>query len=424
MLLALFIFSLPALDHAFSATLHGSLENESAYFISGEKRFDKIRTRLELKPEVGLSERWEFRGRWVTSYDLAMDVELGNSSDLTEPIKDFYRYGSELKEAYLLYAGDDFDFRLGKQQIVWGKTDGLRLLDIANPLDYREFILDDFLDLRIGLWAARLNYYAYMAGQEHEFELLFIPDLQMAKFAPFGSRWGFQPTAFPKGIEVRPLPEEHPKRSLANSELGAAWRSRVAGWDLSLNWFYGWQDTPNIEKNLQNNTLAIRPRHFKMNTFGASLSNALAAFVLRAELGVNVGEGIDRYGLTPDTSIIRKNTFNAAIAIDYNQYHWTISPQLFMRHIFSWEPTLIESKNSGFVSLRLATDFMNEKLKPEVIALWDWDAYGWLLRPSIEYLYSDTITTSLAADIFGGTKGFFGQFADNDRLSIALVYSF
>jgi len=34
--------------------MHGAVKNESAYFVSGDKRFDKIQNRLDLKPEVVL----------------------------------------------------------------------------------------------------------------------------------------------------------------------------------------------------------------------------------------------------------------------------------------------------------------------------------------------------------------------------------
>ncbi|NDD63881.1 MAG: hypothetical protein EBZ36_07890, partial [Acidobacteria bacterium] len=30
------------------------------------------------------------------------------------------------------------DLKLGLQQVVWGEADGLRVLDVINPLDYRE----------------------------------------------------------------------------------------------------------------------------------------------------------------------------------------------------------------------------------------------------------------------------------------------
>lgn len=251
---------------AFDWTMHGALKNETAYFISGEKRLDKMQNRLELKPEAVLMDRLEFRGRALLWYDAAMDIESTNTTDLTAAIKNHYRDYTTVKEAYFLYGGDDFDFRLGQQQIVWGKTDGLRMLDIVNPLDMREFILDDFLDSRIGLVAARLNYYAYLNGSEHEFELIIIPDAKVAEIAPIGSRWGFALPTLPVGITPVILSGEEPNWAAKNIEYGAAWRSNMSGWDLSLNWFYGWKDTPNLQKQLSGATMFITPLYSRMHT--------------------------------------------------------------------------------------------------------------------------------------------------------------
>ncbi|MBF0281730.1 MAG: hypothetical protein HQM07_04100, partial [Zetaproteobacteria bacterium] len=136
-------------------TLHGSFKNETAYFISGTHHLDKMQNRLDLKPEGTLGNDWEFRSRFLNLYDAAMDLNTTNSSDLTQAIKRHYRTQTEAKEAYLLYHANDYDLRIGMQQIIWGKTDGLRMLDVVNPLDMREFVLDDFLDSRIGVWAIR-----------------------------------------------------------------------------------------------------------------------------------------------------------------------------------------------------------------------------------------------------------------------------
>jgi len=51
--------------------------------------------------------------------------------------------------------GNGFALRLGKQQIVWGETDGLKLLDVMNPQNFREFILDEFEDSRLPLWSVK-----------------------------------------------------------------------------------------------------------------------------------------------------------------------------------------------------------------------------------------------------------------------------
>jgi hypothetical protein len=79
---------------------------------------------------------------------------------------------TELREAYLdIYAGRDF-WRIGKQQVVWGQADGLRVLDAVNPLQFREFILGDFEDRRIPLWM--VNYERSIG--DAVLQLLWIPD--------------------------------------------------------------------------------------------------------------------------------------------------------------------------------------------------------------------------------------------------------
>ncbi len=405
-------------------TLHGALKNETAYFVGRDKRFDKVQNRLDLKPEAVLTDRLEFRGRLLSWYDAAMDIESTNTTDLTPAIKTHYRTLIETKEAYILYGRDDFDLRIGQQQIVWGKTDGLRLLDIINPLDLREFILDDFLDSRIGLWAARLNYYAMPGDTEHEFELIVTPDARVAKLAPTGSRWGFAVPATPPGTIVNLLPADEPNWSFDNTELGAAWRSNMGGWDISLNYFYSWKDTPNLEKQLTGTTLNIRPVHLRMHTAGGSFANAFGAWVVRGELAVNVGEGIDLSGVTPATSIEKMTTVNAALAGELTKNNWTISPQFFVRYISGWHAAIGEDQYSGFVTLRVATDYMNEKLKPEVIALFDWADEGWMIRPKASYEFTDNLIGTLGLDIFAGSKGFFGQFAGNDRAFTEIEWSF
>jgi len=417
MVTGLLLLTTPALAANF--TLHGAVKNETAYFISGEQRLDKMQNRLDLKPEAVLSNHWEFRGRFLGWYDASSDFLGSNNTDLTPVIQDYYRTYSEVKEAYLLYAADDFDLRLGQQQIIWGKTDGLRLLDIVNPLDMREFLLDDFLDSRMGVVAARMNFYSYLGGREHEFEFLVIPDAQVAKFAPQGSRWA---SSIPTPPNVIPVIQQSnvPNWSPKNTEYGIAWRANVDGWDLSLNWFYGWKDTPVLDKKITNGTLFVTPTYKQMHTFGGSFSNAFGAYVLRGELAVNINEGINTI-----SSIRETNTWNAAVGLDYNQNNWRISPQIFIRHLRGWDNAMLEDQNSGFVSLMVSTDYMNDKLKPETIILLNWADGSWMLRPKVSYEFSDQITAKLGLDMFGGDKNdFFGQFDKNDRIYSEIEYTF
>jgi len=48
------------------------------------------------------------------------------------------------REIYFDIYTENFQFRIGKQQVIWGESDGLRLMDCINPQDMRyEFNLRD-----------------------------------------------------------------------------------------------------------------------------------------------------------------------------------------------------------------------------------------------------------------------------------------
>lgn len=75
-----------------------------------------------------------------------------------------YLYNSDslqlnLREVYMDLYFKNFDLRIGKQQVVWGKADGVFITDIVSPLNLTEFLLPDFDEIRIGVVAAKLDYY-------------------------------------------------------------------------------------------------------------------------------------------------------------------------------------------------------------------------------------------------------------------------
>ena len=115
----------------------------------------------------GVPDVWRFENRMR----VFMNVGLGESSTLhaegnfvIDPKAEegfqkhrLYSQFDYFRELYLdSYFGseDQFSTRLGKQQIVWGTADGIKLLDIINPTDFRHFVQDPFEDSRIPVWMA------------------------------------------------------------------------------------------------------------------------------------------------------------------------------------------------------------------------------------------------------------------------------
>ncbi len=59
---------------------------------------------------------------------------------------------------YAYYSNSHWDIRAGRQIITWGVADALRLTDIISPMDYTEFLAQDYDDIRIPVGALRLRY--------------------------------------------------------------------------------------------------------------------------------------------------------------------------------------------------------------------------------------------------------------------------
>lgn len=61
-----------------------------------------------------------------------------------------------VKKTFALSDGTGVFLKLGKQQVVWGRTDLFRVLDVINPVDYsRNNIYDELQDIRIPMWIAQ-----------------------------------------------------------------------------------------------------------------------------------------------------------------------------------------------------------------------------------------------------------------------------
>lgn len=77
---------------------------------------------------------------------------------------EFNNRADALREAYVtksvdLDAGQQLFLKLGRQQVVWGRTDLFRVLDVINPVDYsRNNIYDELQDIRIPMWIAQAEW--------------------------------------------------------------------------------------------------------------------------------------------------------------------------------------------------------------------------------------------------------------------------
>lgn len=221
--------------------------------------------------------------------DSFTDVALGR----TGSGGDFYPF----REMYVDAVTEDWWFRVGKQQIVWGKTDFFRMQDIINPVDFgRHFFFDSFEDIRIPQWIASAQYRPGSLGPLHDTALQMVWNFdkfravglgnpseawahpfgkEKATFAAFNTYFSPEPCVAPVltagaaaagipadataanycaagdgrlpsgfGIPLGLSAEKLPKHKFKNTEIGARFEFRLADFRFALSHYYGFTDTP------------------------------------------------------------------------------------------------------------------------------------------------------------------------------------
>ena len=113
----------------------------------GHQQFDTMKfensARIFINGDVGESSSWHAELRPVVDTEgVTPDYKYHRS----------YTQNDYMRELYMDTGAGDWDLRIGKQQVVWGTADGIKLLDIINPTDFRELNQNAMEDARIPVW--------------------------------------------------------------------------------------------------------------------------------------------------------------------------------------------------------------------------------------------------------------------------------
>ena len=262
------------------------------------------------------------------------EVNKANQQFLSNGTKRWYpndNFELDLRELYLdadLSSADlQGRIRLGKQQVVWGQADGLRLLDVVNPIDFREFILDDYDDSRIPLWMVNLEFFLTFG----DLQILWIPDTTVHDIPALGS--AYEITApfvnIPSNLDLVLLPAERPNDPWADADIGLKLSLFADGWDITLNYLHRYSDFPVFVRELLGTELILKPTFERTHTLGFSASNAFGEVVLRSELVWNSDKFESTNGLVFG-GLAKSQEFGYVLGLDWNGLTDTLlSAQLF-----------------------------------------------------------------------------------------------
>ena len=390
-----------------------TLGSEWAY-ATEERQTQKLETivKPELEVDLGPVAKLTVIGR------IRSDTE--NSIDADD------RTGSELREFYVETSLGRSFLTLGKQQIVWGKADGLKVLDVVNPQEWREFILDDFEDSRIPLWTVN----AEIPVADSTLQLIAILDQQYHEFAENGDAFNFtSPLLIPSPSPTGPVtmqPVVKPKRVFKDGDFGMRLSGFLGGWDYSLNYLYHYDDTAVLFREIiitsSGPQITITPEYKRSHLMGGTFSNAFGDLTLRGE----VGYSLDRYYATNDIAdqdgVVKSNEIAYVIGLDWFAISDTfISAQLFQSALNNHQSGMLRDERDTSITLLVERKFLNDTLTSRILWLHNLDMDDGLLRPGISYELNDTISIRMGADLFyGDQQGLFGQFRDQDRVTTGI----
>jgi len=411
-------------DNSYSS--HFDLRQEAALLVKEEK-LQKFRSILLFKPEYVFSSNIFAKLIFRADYDFRYDWDENYSA----ATKDQGQSQFEVREAVLHWSQKNTNWIIGKQRISWGKSDGIRLLDVINPLDFREFILEDFEDSKIPLWMFNRTQYI----KEWSWQILTIFDFEPNRFAPLGTDYYDN---FNNPAQVDGIQEESPSDfALRDMEIGNQLSGSLGGIDVSLNHFYTYDDNFVVEFYPEFTPVGVNPNPRKifdrLHFVGSSFSSTFASWVWRGEFASIHGRrfALNKEELTrslqnePDKHGLSENPqFLGLFALDYSNNDWFTSMQFFSDWVTGSTKKLRRERVEQIVTWLVHRDLRYDTIRLRLFSLYSLDEDAWINQPKVIYHYNDLLAITVGADLFSARDGdgFFRQFKNKNRFFVTFRY--
>lgn len=390
--------------------------------------------------EVTLVPVWEGDVSASINYRLSARVRFEGSDRLApgQPDLSGYSYAGrplaigdtgviELRDAYADFALGDVDLRLGKQQIVWGKLYGFKILDAINPQSFRRFILEDFDKSRVGLWSVSARTPLGAVGlPDWRAQLVFAPDATVHELPTSTALFALQAPRFrfgaPPGTgEEEPLAIELQDGALENAVYGGRVSGMVSGLDLAFVIISGLDPEPLPKLQMRETGAELIRTHERRTLYGVSAAGSFGRTVIRFESGYSPDRAVVTRGVDGMPSFRKEGRLATALALDVSgPFDTLMSVQVLEDHVLGDITDAVRPRSDTLVSAFLRRDFADERIGTSLQLLAADDLSDFVLRTRVSYEFDDTSEVSLNADIFSGDQNdIFGQFDDRDFLSVS-----
>jgi len=387
--------------------LTGKLTQQAVYSLYTDKPHDNItscKSSLLLDYEHKFENDFKIKINAKAYYDAIYDIK--GSEKFSQDELDELRSEVELFDAYIEGSiTDNFDMKLGRQVVVWGRSDTIRVTDVLNPLDNRRPGMIDIEDLRLPVTMAKFDY--------------FIGDWRVTPIAILEQRFSKRP---PFGSVFYPAPFAAPDdKDYSDVTYALSVGGEFTGWDIN---FY----MARIHDDEGHIVIFPQPsrEHEKVNMFGTALNFLTGSWLFKTEFAYFDGL---KYSTTDDKEFTRSDLL---IGFEYKGIADTsISYDIVYRDIGEYDERLLNelnplNKQSYQHAFRVSSDFMNASLTANYLISLNGEKLdeGGFQRAWVKYELGEGINTNIGVvDYIGGSLGF-DSIKDNDMVFVDISYSF
>ena len=359
-------------------------------------------------------------------------------------------------------SGDnEIAIRLGRQQVVWGRTDLFRVLDIVNPMDFsRENLYAEFEDSRIPQWMANVEYRlgATKTFDDLNFQLIY----KLEPFRPHDLGQGGEPYAilgagnlfralancWENGCTVGNFPAtgvtvDFPSHAIGirdvkkpdHSEFGGRIEGVYKGVGFSLNAMYFYSQFPSLRGGIPTvdpfTTSLVETVHPYDIAFDVEFPRLFmiggsadwywekARTSFRVETSYTTGEeyvDTSKPDLYSDSDVFRgvigfdRPTFIPFLNKDRA---FLISGQVFYQRLLDYKSYNVNSagiptqgkigfqdwEDNVLLTLLIQGNYFNDRLTPQIITAYDTEAQAGVISPSLEYKPNNSWVFKLALNL-------------------------
>ncbi|MBE9509417.1 MAG: hypothetical protein IMY71_00955 [Bacteroidetes bacterium] len=315
----------------------------------------------------------------------------------------------DFREGYVNLYLSDFDFRIGRQIIVWGRADGFNPTNNLTPQDFTAFSPDED-DKRLSNFVLSCTY------NFHPYKLIanWVP-VYKPGILPF------KKTNLPEGIIWGA--NDFPPYKLSESNYAIKLSIEKASFDGSVSYFNGYHKLPGLcyeSNDSLNQQVYLTAHHTQI--IGFDFSTAISNYGLRGEFAFsNPSQKKAQFGSVPKSQLEYTigldrewGNFNlitqyiGKYVIDFHAYGMSANGvhNPFTNQLTIWNKMIYGQQNklSHSISLRPSLSLVHQTLSCEILSLFNITTEEIYVKPKIAYKLSDNLTLSAGAQLYQGPE--------------------